>query len=114
MDLLDRLLLLASVFPRPFTLEHARFAEKINPQPNGCWLWTGALVSRRGGPGHGVMMHHGKSLTARRAAWSLAGRAIHRDQELHPVCGVTHCVNPSHLEVLPKGSGGDPQAGRPQ
>lgn len=74
-----------------------RFFDKINVQPNDCWLWTSDKMYK----GYGRFSYQGKAWFAHRWALKFIG-----GQELNPalvidhVCGVRHCVNPDHLEQV--------------
>lgn len=78
-----------------------RFADKIDrSDPEGCWLWTGALDNN--GYGQIQATRNGKKqpVKAHRIAWEL----LH-EVELPPdlcvmhMCDVRSCVNPDHLQV---------------
>lgn len=59
----------------------------IEPQPDGCWLWTGPPNANGYGP--------------YRAVWDiLRGTPIRRGQHLHHTCFTKLCCNPDHLEVV--------------
>lgn len=58
----------------------------IEPQPDGCWYWTGHLNPDGYGP--------------HRRAYRLHVGPIPAGYHLDHLCGVRHCVNPAHLEPV--------------
>lgn len=74
-----------------------RFASKIEPQPDGCWLWTASC----GRGGYGQVWHGGTMARAHRVVYLLVtGSPIPDGLELDHLCRVRHCVNPEHLEPV--------------
>ena len=70
-----------------------RFFEKIERIPEaGCWLWTDALNK----DGYGLLMVHGKVVTAHRFSWRIHFGDAGESHVLH-WCDVRCCVNPFHL-----------------
>lgn len=73
-----------------------RFWEKVNVDPDGCWLWTGAIhtmgygVMQRGGRGEGIVRAH-------RVSWELQNGAIPDGLCVLHRCDVRACVRPDHL-----------------
>ena len=71
-----------------------RFESHVAHQPNGCWLWTGGVQSRR----YGQFKIAGRHYQAHRAAL-----IIYRGSEPLPgivcrhLCNNRLCVNPEHI-----------------
>ena len=65
---------------------------------SGCWLWTGAAQRdyTRMRPVVWLPMLGG-TISCRRAAWLLSGRAIRNGHLVWSTCGVDLCCNPDHL-----------------
>jgi HNH endonuclease len=73
-----------------------RFWAKVNRQPHGCWLWTGATA---GHMGYGTIgAGGGTKLVAHRLSWELHHRKPIPDGMLvcHH-CDTPRCVRPDHL-----------------
>jgi|SRR5215471_5754176 len=73
---------------------------------NYCWLWTGYRNMLRNGYGYfhisGRQPYEVKQL-AHRYAYEYYNGPISPGMVIDHVCGITHCVNPDHLEeVTPK------------
>jgi|ERR1044071_1303231 hypothetical protein len=63
------------------------------PEPmTGCWLWIGAIRY-----GYGQYRTPNKNHYAHRMSYELFIGPIPKNKELHHVCGIRCCVNPSHL-----------------
>lgn len=80
-----------------------RFMAKVEPEPNsGCWLWLGAL----NGKGYGVFERFGvgrrRANTAHRFSYEVHRGPIPEGLDLDHLCRVHQCVNPSHLEAVPR------------
>lgn len=75
-----------------------RFFEKVDTETStlGCHLWTAAL----GDDGYGVFSWNGKLQRAHRAVLMLKGIDIPEGMVVDHLCGVRHCCNPDHLEVI--------------
>lgn len=78
------------------------FLEKVDKQPGGCWLWTGATVT--GKFNYGLAWVDGKPKRAHRVAHELFIAPITDDDVICHRCDVPLCVNPAHLF---KGDRGD-------
>ena len=73
----------------------ARFWAKVNVQPTGCWLWTGAQVK-----GYGRLRFGGRVQPAHRVAYEMMVGPIPSGLTLDHLCHVKACVRPSHLEPV--------------
>lgn len=67
--------------------------EKVEHQPNGCWLWTAARFSN----GYGAFRDGDLQMRAHRWAYDYFVGAIAPDTLILHTCDVRHCVNPAHL-----------------
>lgn len=74
----------------------ARFYAKVSFEPNGCWLWTGALDTY----GYGAFKFAGGARKAHRVAWALDGRSLPGHMTLDHTCRTRACVNPEHIEMV--------------
>lgn len=84
----------------PAMLRHAglpdRFWRKVDPQPDGCWLWTGALNSR----GYSCFAVDGVSHLGHRVAYEALVGSIPEGYTIDHLCRVKRCVNPTHLDPV--------------
>ena len=69
----------------------ARFLMKATVTSCGCWIWTG-WINRYG---YGYFKVNGRNVKPHRWVMDASKR-----MEVHHLCGVRACVNPSHLKVL--------------
>lgn len=71
----------------------------IDPQ-TGCWIWQRAKAySRRG---YGVSYDGKKPRDAHLVVWERANGPVPPGMELHHLCRNPPCVNPAHLEPMPR------------
>jgi hypothetical protein len=71
----------------------SEFGSHVDRQPDGCWLWTGAVS----GDGYGAWHLRGRQVGAHRASYELnVGPIPPRLQVLHS-CDTPLCVRPDHL-----------------
>jgi hypothetical protein len=75
-----------------------RFLEKCSPSRSGCWLWTGC-VDRWG---YGKVALYRRTTAAHRASYRLFVGPLEADLAIDHLCRVRNCVNPEHLEAVPK------------
>lgn len=75
-----------------------RFMDKIRLTPNGCWIWTGAVNGF--GYAHLHTYVRGKPERAHVWIWQLINGQKPEGMELHHMCQIRHCVNPSHLRLV--------------
>ena len=66
-------------------------------QPDGCWLWAGAVWPN--GYGKTARVIHGTRI-AHRVIYMASGREIPDGLDLDHLCRVRQCVNPDHLEPV--------------
>ena len=80
----------------------ARFMDRVEFEPGGCWRWLGGFRDRRGrvAPRHArpVITVGGKRVFAARAVWSLRhGVPFTVDKVCAHSCDRHDCVNPGHV-----------------
>ena len=84
----------------------ARFADKIQIDGNGCWLWTGHL----GLQGYGTTSYppvfgltrsgNLRSCLSHRLVYEFLVGPIPDGLQIDHLCRVTSCCNPAHLEPV--------------
>jgi hypothetical protein len=66
---------------------------------DGCWLWTGKIS--RNGYGRYNFSQAPRYALAHRTSYEWAHQcSILPGFQIHHLCNVRHCVNPSHLEIV--------------
>lgn len=76
-----------------------RFWAKVKKDaPDGCWLWMSTIMKN----GYGHFRVGAKKVYAHRFSYVLANGPIQTGCDLDHLCRVRHCVNPSHLEAVPR------------
>jgi hypothetical protein len=80
-----------------------RFFKYVEILPNGCWFWTGARSRGKGNKKwYGSFRVGQRVVRAHRFACDMVGKACppghHRDHS----CVFSLCVNPFHIDVIPK------------
>lgn len=71
-----------------------RLGQRIQPQPNGCWLFDGkASEYGRFYVGRGQVLAH-------RFVYETLVGPIPKDRELHHLCKNPGCCNPAHLVAV--------------
>lgn len=82
-----------------------RFWPKVNkdgpipearPELGPYWIWTAWTNNK----GYGMTCVKGRKTLAHRAAWEAERGPIPGKLELDHVCRNTHCIRPSHLELV--------------
>lgn len=73
-----------------------RIGEKIQPQPDGCWLYTGGTQAYARVQGN----RQGRQMQAHRFVYEVLVGPIPDGHVLHHTCHNTRCVNPDHLQPL--------------
>jgi hypothetical protein len=66
--------------------------DKLDKQPNGCWLWTGTLT-HDGYPRAGARYMH-------RVSYEMHKGSIAEGMTLDHLCKIRKCCNPDHLEPV--------------
>ena len=88
----------------------ARFADKIQINGNGCWIWTGSI----GEAGYGQSTHDAafaqkyKNGRQRGGRWAYVHRIVYEllkepipdGLQIDHLCEVRSCCNPAHLEAV--------------
>ena len=78
----------------PFGQEmHDRWARKVSPSEDGCWLWQASLNSR----GYGLISAGGKLMLAHRYAYLAYTGELDNSLQIDHRCMNKACVNPDHL-----------------
>lgn len=79
------------------------YPDRIQIQPDGCWLWTGA----KHGNGYGMVRSSrskstplSRTFLAHRLSYEHHIGPIPEDTEIDHLCCVKACVNPDHLEAV--------------
>ncbi len=87
------------MYPQCTPPQVARFWEFVQ-RSDGCWLWTGS-ISYDGYPRYFYGPRPIKNAMAHRASYEWAREcSLLPGFQLHHLCGVRHCVNPLHLEIV--------------
>ena len=73
-----------------------RFMAKVQPQADGCWLWTGSMHPW----GYGQFRMEERPVMAHRASYRLFVGPIPVGLYIDHLCFNKRCVNPSHLEPV--------------
>jgi hypothetical protein len=80
--------------------ELARFVRHVRIEADtGCWLWIGSKQAS----GYARFHYAGGYEYAHRAAYRFYVGEIPDGLTVDHLCRVRHCVNPDHLEVVPRG-----------
>lgn len=73
-----------------------RFMDKVDVEPNGCWIWTGAISAK----GYGRFGLDGRNRLAYNVAYEIFVGPIPEGLTLDHLCTNRACVNPEHLEPV--------------
>lgn len=84
----------AGLWPPPTV---AKFWPKVR-KTETCWMWTGAPNS----DGYGHIGDRGRTVAAHRWVYETEVGPIPEGLEIDHLCRVRLCVNPAHLEAVPK------------
>jgi hypothetical protein len=85
--------------------DEARFMRYVERLNSGCWYWTGARSRGQGNrKWYGSFRYDGRTVRAHVFACDvLSGRGpLQEGHERSHVCDFSMCVNPAHIEVVPK------------
>lgn len=66
--------------------------------PNGCWRWVGAMREN----GYGALGFNGRVRQAHRIYYERARGPVPASLDLDHLCRNRWCVNPDHLEPVPR------------
>jgi hypothetical protein len=80
------------------SLEELLFLYTIPAPPSTCLIWIGPRTAE----GYGVLPGRDRQRAHRVALAVALGAAIPPDHDVHHRCRTRCCVNPAHLEALPK------------
>lgn len=88
-------------------LTRSRFFEARVSQDGECWVWTGSqhFSAHGGGPyGRAMLQKNGQreQWYAHRLSWDIHRGEIPEGLTLDHLCRNTLCVNPDHLEPVPR------------
>lgn len=75
---------------------HGDLSGKYTIDPNGCWLWSGAIDPN----GYGAIKIAGEKRGAHRVSFELYRGEIPAGLDLDHLCRIHHCINPDHLEPV--------------
>lgn len=90
----------ASPFGRITTMARpSRFWSRVN-KTETCWLWTGAQTGQF--VKYGNAKYQGRTQGAHRVAYQLVKGPIPEGFQIDHLCFVPLCVNPDHLEAVPR------------
>lgn len=76
-----------------------RFWSKVIKKANGCWAWKAYCDSQ----GYGRFFYNGKPQGAHRLAYIDTRGHVPDGLTLDHLCRNRACVNPAHLEIVPRG-----------
>jgi hypothetical protein len=74
----------------------ARIWKRVEIDPAGCWIWTGA----RSADGYGKTKIDGRTVRVHRWAYRYFRGPIPEGLQLDHLCRVRACCNPNHLEAV--------------
>ncbi len=74
-----------------------KFWSTFRRDPSGCWLWTGAVNPQ----GYGFFYTGSDQVMAHRWAYATMIEPVLDGVDVHHVCEVRACVNPTHLQPIP-------------
>lgn len=74
-----------------------RFWSKVAESPSGCWIWTGGLSN-----GYSSFKYDGERIAGHLLTYRAMIGKVPVGLELDHLCRVRRCVNPYHLDAVPK------------
>jgi hypothetical protein len=82
----------------------ARFYRYVEKLPSGCWFWSGARSRGKGNRKfYGSFRLGNRTVRAHRfACEAIGGRDCPPEHDRDHTCEFSLCVNPDHIEVVPK------------
>lgn len=78
----------------------ARIADRVQVQPDGCELWTGAMT----GAGMPALTYQRRRAGLPRLVWNLLHGPLPASRVVDRTCGQQRCIALSHLRVRPVGA----------
>lgn len=69
------------------------------PEWTDCWLWARRSTTAAG---YGQLWSGETNQYAHRLSWSFSGGQVPVGYELDHRCKIRNCVNPSHLQAIPR------------
>lgn len=80
-------------------IEYAR--QRSCCDPDGCWLWRGAVAGGSGRPIMGTPGDRPRVQLVQRALWNAShpGTCLRPAQIILMACGERRCVNPAHIRI---------------
>jgi len=82
--------------PPPASLDLIRFMSRVQPKPDGCWLWIGGKFAN----GYGYFTLEGKGRRAHRVMYVWSRGELPEGLQIDHTCKVKLCVNPMHMEAV--------------
>lgn len=76
--------------------EHRARFRSMPRNENGCWLWTGPVMTS----GYGYTSYRGRKEGAHRLSYRLFVGDIGLGLQTDHLCQIKLCVNPEHLEIV--------------
>jgi hypothetical protein len=71
-----------------------RLLRKVEKQENGCWVWQGAIINKKG---YGGIELSGRRYRVHRVAYELWIEPIPEGLQIQHLCNCRLCCNPAHL-----------------
>lgn len=86
-----------ATMPNTKVFSEERFWNKVE-RTTDCWLWRGGIRP----DGYGNFWLDGKTVAAHRVSYKLMVAPIPDNLEIDHLCRNRSCVNPAHLEAVPR------------
>jgi hypothetical protein len=81
-------------------LERFEFYVVRSTDPDGCWIWGGAVNTREAGRDYGYIWDGSRKMLAHRWSYEHFVRPIPDGLEIDHTCETPRCVRPDHLEAV--------------